>query len=74
VREELDPFLSLVETSYNVLGWSAYDQVLEQINGLPISDEGKEDLVRRFPPRECAAPAQWDEDEEDEDFAEAYLK
>jgi hypothetical protein len=74
MREELDSFLSLVETSYNVFGWSSYDHVLEQINGLPISDEGKEDLIRRFPPRGCAAPAEWDEDEEDEDFAEAYLK
>lgn len=51
-----------------------YLQFSDNINGLPISDSSKNKLFEMFPEPTCAAPVPLEGDDEDEDFAEAYLK
>ena len=73
-NSEISPFLGLLETQYEAYGYSDYKKVVDAIDMLPISDDCKVELRGRFPPREVAAPASWEDGDDEEDFSEAYLK
>jgi len=72
--EDLTPYLGMLGALYNMTAHADYQQVSNSINGLPISDEMKDELHKRFPEPIFAEPIRLIDSGEEEDFAEAYLK
>ena len=54
------------------MGFADYQQILDTIDGYPLTEEQKADLRIKFPRPGCAAPADWEVADEGEDFTEAY--
>ena len=69
---DIAPYVTGLQFMYNAIGHANYQQIVDTINGYPISDEMKEELLHRFPQPGCVAPAHWYDDNEDEDFTEAF--
>ena len=46
--KEIEPYLGLIQTSYDFIAYSDYQKFTSQIDGLPISDEAKDELKDRF--------------------------
>ena len=58
---DIAPYITSLQFMYNAIGHADYQQIIDTINGYPISDEMKEELLHRFPQPGCAAPAHWDD-------------
>ena len=69
---ELAPFIPALQFMYNAVGFADYQQILDTIDGYPLTEEQKADLRIKFPRPGCAAPAEWEVADEGEDFTEAY--
>ena len=69
---DLAPYIPALEFMYNAIGYTDYQQIVDAINGYPLTDDQKADLHLRFPRPGCAAPAIWGTADEGEDFTEAY--
>jgi len=72
MTDDLTSFIHTLQFMYNAIGYTDYQQVIDTINGFPLSDDQKADLRSRFPQPGCAAPAIWETPIEEEDFTEAY--
>ena len=72
MEDDISSFIMPIEFMYNAIGYTDYQQVVNQIEAYPISDSMKEKLKQRFPKPGCAAPAFWNSDTSNEDFVEAF--
>lgn len=74
VLQEVEPYVGLIELVHNSVAHSNYDALVENVELLQISQQAKEELLRRFPKPSNVTPPHWDFENEDEEFAEAYLR
>ena len=74
VLQEVEPYVGLIELVHNSVAHSNYDALVQNVELLQISQLAKEELLRRFPKPSNVTPPHWDFENEDEEFAEAYLR